>query len=80
MAKGLPDPKELGFYVSLAQVGMEMVAPVAVGVALDYAFDWRPWGTVIGALLGLVGGVAHLVALVNRHGDNGPSKPGRNRR
>ena len=61
-----PDPKELGFYFSLGQVGLEMVLPICGGLALDHYLGWRPWATVVGAVVGLVGGLAHLVALLNR--------------
>jgi F0F1-type ATP synthase assembly protein I len=70
-----PDSRELGYYFALAQVGMEMVAPLLLGVYLDYVFDWQPWATVVGALLGFVGGLTHLVMMVQRHDKAGPSKP-----
>jgi F0F1-type ATP synthase assembly protein I len=61
-----PDPRDVGFYYSLAQVGLEMVAPVAVGVLIDVYLDTRPWAIIIGALLGLVTGFAHLISLLNQ--------------
>jgi F0F1-type ATP synthase assembly protein I len=63
---GLPDSKELGYYFALGQVGLEMAAPVAIGAGLDHYFGWSPWATVAGAALGLFGGLAHLVTLLNR--------------
>lgn len=75
MFGGAKDPKELGHYAALAQVGMEMVAPLGLGVALDYTLDWAPWGTVVGAILGLIGGLTHLVALANRPSDNQSRSP-----
>lgn len=65
MLPGSQDPKELGFYFALSQIGMEMVAPVGLGALLDYYLQWAPWGTIVGALVGLIGGMAHLIALVN---------------
>jgi F0F1-type ATP synthase assembly protein I len=50
-----------------------MVAPVGVGIALDHFLGWSPWATVGGAIFGLVGGLAHLIALSNRRHDAGPS-------
>ena len=49
--------------MTIGQVGMEMVAPIILGLVLDYQFGWMPWATVIGAVLGLVGGILHLVII-----------------
>jgi F0F1-type ATP synthase assembly protein I len=73
----LPDPKDLGHYYSLAQVGLEMVVPVAAGLILESYVAVRPWGVVVGAVLGLTLGLVHLVTLLNRR-DKG--KPGNMRR
>jgi F0F1-type ATP synthase assembly protein I len=75
MPENPPDSKEMGFYFSLAQVGMEMVIPMGVGIALDYYMGWRPWGTVGGLILGFIGGMTHLIVMVNRHDQARPSKP-----
>jgi len=56
--------------MALAQVGMEMVAPVAIGLFIDYRWDSLPWGTAIGAAVGFIGGFAHIFALLNRFEDN----------
>jgi len=58
--------KELGRLLSLAQVGTEMVVPIGVGVYLDSRFGWSPWATTVGAVLGLSGGLAHLIWLGNQ--------------
>jgi len=58
--------KELARYVAIGQVGLEMAVPPAVGAYLDHAFGWSPWGVVVGAALGLVGGLIHLVHLANK--------------
>jgi len=75
MGAGAPGPKQLGFYLALSQVGMEMVVPVAAGVAADYYLGWGPWGAVLGAILGLVGGITHLVVLLNRGEGTDEQKP-----
>jgi F0F1-type ATP synthase assembly protein I len=67
MPFGRPDPKELGFYYSLAQVGLEMVVPIGLGVWLGNYFGVMVWGAIVGALLGFAAGLAHLLALLNRH-------------
>jgi F0F1-type ATP synthase assembly protein I len=71
------NPIEFGFYLSVAQVGMEMVAPIGLGWLLDHFLDWSPWGIVGGAVFGLVAGVAHLAALANRGSDSNSSRPRR---
>jgi F0F1-type ATP synthase assembly protein I len=75
MPLGSPDIKKLGYYITLAQVGMEMVIPIGIGVALDYYLKWTPWGVVGGAVFGLVGGIAHLVNLMNQENQSDSSKP-----
>jgi F0F1-type ATP synthase assembly protein I len=58
--------RELGFYYSLAQVGLEMVVPAGLGAVLDHYLEIRPWGVIVGAVLGFVVGLIHLIALVER--------------
>lgn len=81
VASRLPDPRDLGRYYALAQVGLEMVAMVGLGIALDHYYGWTPWATIGGALLGLVGGVSHLVILAKqserrKNGPRGPQREG----
>jgi hypothetical protein len=66
MPRQQPDLKHLGYLAVLSQVGLEMAAPVALGAALDYYLGWGAWASVCGALLGLVGGITHLIAILNR--------------
>lgn len=75
MPDQLPSPREMGLYVSLSQVGIELVAPIGLGIALDYYFGWGPWGAIAGAVLGLVAGMAHLVAILNRMDQSNSTKP-----
>jgi F0F1-type ATP synthase assembly protein I len=75
VAKGPLHPREFGHYIALAQVGLEMVAPVGVGIALDHYLGWAPWGVIGGAVFGLIGGIAHLIALTNRRNNSSPSTP-----
>jgi F0F1-type ATP synthase assembly protein I len=60
------DSKRVGYYFALAQVGFEMVAPIALGYWLDRRFGWSPWGAACGAVVGLVGGLFHLVWLARK--------------
>ncbi len=75
MPFGPHDSKELGFYIALSQVGLEMVTPIGLGWALDYFLGWRPWGIIGGAVFGLVGGMLHLVALLNRRENDKTAPP-----
>jgi F0F1-type ATP synthase assembly protein I len=72
-----PDPKEskeLGRYLALGQVGLEMVVPIILGLAADRYFGSGPWGLVVGAALGLSGGLVHLVHQANKmNADNNPT-------
>jgi F0F1-type ATP synthase assembly protein I len=56
--------------MAFAQVGMEMVAPAAIGLFIDYRWNLLPWGTAIGAVVGFIGGFAHIFALLKRFEDN----------
>lgn len=66
MLPELPDRKDMRRYVALSQVGMEMVAPIVVGLVIDNYLGWKPWALITGAVLGLVGGLVHLVHLSNK--------------
>ena len=75
MSGNPPDPQELGYFFSLAQVGLEMVVPVVAGLFLDRYFNCGPWGVVGGAVVGLVVGLVHLVTTSNRPPNGGSSPP-----
>ncbi len=64
MSEDSPEPSKLAQYAALSQVGLEMVAPIGLGLLLDYWVAWGPWGVIGGAILGLVGGMAHLVSIL----------------
>jgi F0F1-type ATP synthase assembly protein I len=78
MPEGPPDERrEMGYYFALAQVGMEFVAPILLGVLLDRSvWNWAPWGLIGGAVLGFVGGLTHLIMLANQQNDKGSGKQG----
>ena len=57
----------MGYYLALAQVGLEMVAPLILGLVVDSVAGTMPWFTLGGVVLGFVGGITHLVVLGNKH-------------
>lgn len=62
-----PRDSRLALYAELSQVGIEMAAPIGLGAAIDYWRGWAfPYGGIVGAVVGLVGGLFHLVKLANR--------------
>jgi len=63
MAENGPNPRLLGWYYALAQIGFEMVAPIALGWWLDSVLDSQPWILIVGVVLGLALGLLHLVVL-----------------
>lgn len=65
-------PDEMAWYATLAQLGMEMVVPIGLGLLLDYRLDTLPWLAVGGAVLGFVGGMVHMVYVMNRANRNKP--------
>jgi F0F1-type ATP synthase assembly protein I len=70
---GRGNSKDLARYAAIGQVGLEMAVPPVVGWYLDSLYGWGPWGVIIGAALGLVGGLVHLVHLANKSvKDEGP--------
>lgn len=76
MSLGSTDPKKLARYLAISQVGFEMVVPIILGLVLDHYLGWSPWGVIVGAVIGLTGGVIHLVQLVQpRNDDVGPKPP-----
>ena len=75
MSRPPPSSRELGYYFALAQIGLEMVAPIVFGFLIDYYFGWLPWFTVAFAVLGLVGGMVHLILMVQQHDAEERRKP-----
>ena len=55
--------KLLARLLMLSQVGLEMAAPVGAGALIDWWLGISPWGVIVGAVLGFIGGLVHLVKL-----------------
>jgi F0F1-type ATP synthase assembly protein I len=75
MFPGSTDPKKMARYLALSQVGLEMVAPIILGLVLDHYLGWSPWGVIVGAVVGLIGGLAHLIQLSCHNNDQPPHQP-----
>ncbi len=52
-------------WLRYSSIGIEFAAAVVVftlvGLWIDRSYDCRPWGVLIGAVLGLVGGMYNLI-------------------
>jgi F0F1-type ATP synthase assembly protein I len=70
----------MGHLFALAQIGAEMAAPIGLGVLADVYLRTMPWGIIVGAVLGFVGGLLHLLHLVNRQDRDDPSKKAKDSR
>jgi F0F1-type ATP synthase assembly protein I len=75
MADQLPKSRQLGYVIAISQVGLEMVAPIGLGVGLDVWLGTLPWISIVGVLLGFFGGMSHLMVLVNRMDKAEKSEP-----
>jgi len=61
-----PDARQMGLYLALAQVGLEMVAPMFLGLVIDNYAGTLPWFMIAGIILGFVGGIYHIVILTRK--------------
>ena len=56
--------------MGLAGLGMELLAAVVgatlIGLWIDRRFDCAPWGVLIGAIVGIVGGLLNFIRAANR--------------
>jgi len=57
------NPRHLAYWFALSQIGIEMAAPIGLGAFIDLWLGILPWSTIAGAVIGLVGGIYHLVAM-----------------
>ena len=61
--------RSAGDYRGLALASMaigEMVGPIVLGVWLDGKYGWAPWGLAVGSVVGVVGGIGHLILTARR--------------
>ena len=62
----LPSREQMGRYMQISQVGLEMVVPIGIGVGIDFWIGWGPWLSIVGTILGLTLGMAHLFYVLNK--------------
>ncbi|MBI2808809.1 MAG: AtpZ/AtpI family protein [Planctomycetes bacterium] len=61
-----PMPREMGYYVALAQVGVEMALPAVAGFYLDQWLGTNPWITIVAAVIGFAAGLIHLIVILRQ--------------
>jgi F0F1-type ATP synthase assembly protein I len=61
-----PTPRQIGYYVALAQTGIEMVLPAVGGYFLDEWLGTSPWFLILAAILGFAAGFLHMFAILKQ--------------
>lgn len=61
-----PTPREMGYYASLAQTGVEMVLPAVGGYYLDVWLGTTPWITIVAAVIGFAAGLTHMIVILRQ--------------
>lgn len=60
----MPKPEDTN-WGKFAGIGLQMAVGVGLGIFiggwLDQKYDWEPWGTTVGCLLGLAGGMYLMI-------------------
>jgi len=69
------DQVPLSGWAVASVVSSSLIGPVIAGVLIDSATGSKPWGTVVGVLLGLVGCLAMLIRMQNRNQGGGAGPP-----
>jgi F0F1-type ATP synthase assembly protein I len=60
---GRPDGSDYRGLAVASTAVAEIVAPVLIGLWLDSRFGSSPWGATVGAVLGVMASVTHLVLI-----------------
>ena len=50
-----PDPQERRLWAVAMSASSTLTGPTLVGVLIDWLFNWWPWCTVAGVLVGMAG-------------------------
>lgn len=59
----------------MAGLGMEIAAPICLGVWISSQWSLGIWPILAGLLIGLVGGTAHVIVFLKRQQDSLRSRP-----
>ncbi len=79
----LDDPRSrkiLPRLMAISQVGLMMAAPALFGLFVDGWLGISPWCVIVGAVLGLIGGMIHLVRVVQPEGPGNAGGPDEGRK
>jgi F0F1-type ATP synthase assembly protein I len=68
---------QVGYLLALGQVGIEMVVPIGLGILLDVWLHSAPVFILIGVVLGLAGGLLHMLMILKRMERSESEKPPR---
>ena len=69
---GDDDRLPLSGWAVASATSSSLIGPVILGILLDTWLDWKPWATIAGVLLGLLGCLALLIRM-NRQSMRGKS-------
>jgi F0F1-type ATP synthase assembly protein I len=69
---------QMGYLLALGQVGIEMVVPIGLGILLDLWLHTAPVFILIGVVVGLVGGLLHMLMILKRMDRSESKEPPRN--
>jgi F0F1-type ATP synthase assembly protein I len=56
------------------QLVSEFVAPIVIGLLVDWQFGTKPWATLVGTIAGLAIGVIRVAQLVRRMSSTDPGR------
>jgi F0F1-type ATP synthase assembly protein I len=65
----------MGYYVALAQTGVEMVVPAAIGFYVDDWLGTTPWITIVAAVFGFAAGLTHMIMILRKKERDETSDP-----
>jgi F0F1-type ATP synthase assembly protein I len=61
-----PTPPDTRVLALAGTVVAEMVVPILMGIAVEREYECRPWGLVVGSVIGIGGSFLHLMLISRR--------------